>query len=430
MLGSIDANRGDPQNGWDTDQFPNSVEDLAMPLYEILRAGGIAPGGFNFDAKLRRQSTDRDDLFHAHIGGLDTIARALLVAADLVERGDLAANKDGATRVGRATLAARSWTGDGTLTDLKAASARVSVPPVLRPAARSALRTSSTAASGPSTARTRSDVMGVVLGIDVSTTATKAILVDDLGIVRGIASAEYVFDQPRPLVGASRAPPPPKTRHSPAALANAGLTGDDVEAVGLTGEMHGLVLLDTQDEVIRPAILWNDQRTGAECDAIRAAVGVERLVALTGERCPDRVHRAQARMGARPRAPCLGACGARAPAQGLRPTPLDRHPCHGQSRRCRHPPVRPRRPRRVPETLGARHRHRLDAADVRGPGGDRHDHVRGRRGHRSACRNAGGGGRRRPGRQRRRGRRGRPRAPGAVPRHLGGCVRGNRRSAV
>jgi xylose isomerase len=79
-LGSIDANRGDPQNGWDTDQFPNSVEDLALPLYEILRHGGIAPGGFNFDAKLRRQSTHRTDLFHAHIGGLDTLARALLVA--------------------------------------------------------------------------------------------------------------------------------------------------------------------------------------------------------------------------------------------------------------------------------------------------------------------------------------------------------------
>ncbi len=90
MLGSIDANRGDPQNGWDTDQFPNSVEDLVMPLYEILRAGGIAPGGFNFDAKLRRQSTDRTDLFHAHIGGLDTLARALLVAARLIEDGDLA----------------------------------------------------------------------------------------------------------------------------------------------------------------------------------------------------------------------------------------------------------------------------------------------------------------------------------------------------
>ena len=94
VLGSIDANRGDPQNGWDTDQFPNSVEDLALPLYEILRNGGLAPGGFNFDAKLRRQSTDRNDLFYAHIGGLDTLARALLVAADLIEHGELAARKD------------------------------------------------------------------------------------------------------------------------------------------------------------------------------------------------------------------------------------------------------------------------------------------------------------------------------------------------
>jgi xylose isomerase len=86
LLGSIDANRGDPQNGWDTDQFPNSVEDLALPLYEILMAGGFTTGGFNFDAKLRRQSIAREDLFHAHIGGIDTLARALLVAADILER--------------------------------------------------------------------------------------------------------------------------------------------------------------------------------------------------------------------------------------------------------------------------------------------------------------------------------------------------------
>src|SRR6187549_615034 len=86
MLGSIDANRGDPQNGWDTDQFPNSVEDLALPIYEILKGGGFSTGGFNFDAKLRRQSRSRVDLFHAHIGGIDTLARALLVAAELLER--------------------------------------------------------------------------------------------------------------------------------------------------------------------------------------------------------------------------------------------------------------------------------------------------------------------------------------------------------
>jgi xylose isomerase len=89
IFGSIDANRGDPQNGWDTDQFPNSVEDLALPMYEIVRSGGFTTGGFNFDAKLRRQSIDRLDLFHAHIGGIDTLARALLVAADMVERGTL-----------------------------------------------------------------------------------------------------------------------------------------------------------------------------------------------------------------------------------------------------------------------------------------------------------------------------------------------------
>jgi xylose isomerase len=94
ILGSIDANRGDPQNGWDTDQFPNSVDDLALPLYEILRGGGLATGGFNFDAKLRRQSMDRTDLFHAHIGGIDTLARALLVAADMVERGTLDAMRE------------------------------------------------------------------------------------------------------------------------------------------------------------------------------------------------------------------------------------------------------------------------------------------------------------------------------------------------
>jgi xylose isomerase len=86
IFGSIDANRGDPQNGWDTDQFPNSVDDVALALYEILRGGGFATGGFNFDAKLRRQSMDRTDLFHGHVGGIDTIARSLLVAADLLER--------------------------------------------------------------------------------------------------------------------------------------------------------------------------------------------------------------------------------------------------------------------------------------------------------------------------------------------------------
>ena len=122
ILGSIDANRGDPQNGWDTDQFPNSVEELALPLYEILAAGGFAPGGFNFDAKLRRQSIDRTDLFHAHIGGIDTLARALLVAADLIERGTLGRLREAALRrLGRPSSARRSWTATASLETLDGA---------------------------------------------------------------------------------------------------------------------------------------------------------------------------------------------------------------------------------------------------------------------------------------------------------------------
>lgn len=89
LFGSIDINRGDPQNGWDTDQFPNNVVEVALALYQIMLAGGFTTGGLNFDAKLRRQSIDADDLFHAHIGGMDTCARALLMAARMINSGEL-----------------------------------------------------------------------------------------------------------------------------------------------------------------------------------------------------------------------------------------------------------------------------------------------------------------------------------------------------
>lgn len=89
ILGSVDANRGDYQNGWDTDQFPNSADELVLACYEIIKAGGFERGGFNFDTKLRRQSIDAEDLFHGHIGGMDTIALAFMKAAELYERGDL-----------------------------------------------------------------------------------------------------------------------------------------------------------------------------------------------------------------------------------------------------------------------------------------------------------------------------------------------------
>jgi len=89
IFGSVDANRGDPQNGWDTDQFPNSVDELSLALYEIVRSGGFTTGGFNFDTKLRRQSLARDDLFWGHIGGIDTLARSLLVAEAMVVEGTI-----------------------------------------------------------------------------------------------------------------------------------------------------------------------------------------------------------------------------------------------------------------------------------------------------------------------------------------------------
>jgi xylose isomerase len=89
IFGSIDINRGDPRNGWDTDQFPNNAQDLVPALLQLIEDGGFASGGFNFDAKLRRQSVEPADLYLAHIGGMDTLARALLAAADVVEEGAL-----------------------------------------------------------------------------------------------------------------------------------------------------------------------------------------------------------------------------------------------------------------------------------------------------------------------------------------------------
>ncbi len=126
--------------------------------------------------------------------------------------------------------------------------------------------------------------MSYVLGMDVSTTATKALLVDQSGSVAGVGSVEYPYETPRPLwseqdpahwwdgaVGAIRR-----------ALEATGVSPDNVVGVGLTGQMHGSVLLDAAGEVVRPAILWNDQRTEEECDEIRRRVGKDRLIEITG----------------------------------------------------------------------------------------------------------------------------------------------------
>jgi xylulokinase len=126
--------------------------------------------------------------------------------------------------------------------------------------------------------------MSLVLGIDTSTTATKAILVDESGVVKGASSSSYGYDTPQPLwseqspeswwegtIGSVRQ-----------VMEATGASPHDVEAVGLTGQMHGSVLLDSDGEVVRPAILWNDQRTGPECDEIRRRLGKQRLIEITG----------------------------------------------------------------------------------------------------------------------------------------------------
>ncbi len=126
--------------------------------------------------------------------------------------------------------------------------------------------------------------MAYVVGIDTSTTATKAVLIDEGGAVVGIGVSEYDFEIPRP--GWTEQAPALWWDATVAAirqvLGSTGVSGDAVAAVGLTGQMHGLVLLGADDAVLRPAILWNDQRTAAACDTIRASLGLDRLIDITG----------------------------------------------------------------------------------------------------------------------------------------------------
>ena len=88
LLGSMDANRGDVQNGWDTDQFPNNINEVTEAMLIVLESNGLQGGGINFDAKIRRNSTDPADLFYAHIGGMDTFARALVTADAILQKSD------------------------------------------------------------------------------------------------------------------------------------------------------------------------------------------------------------------------------------------------------------------------------------------------------------------------------------------------------
>lgn len=126
--------------------------------------------------------------------------------------------------------------------------------------------------------------MAIFIGIDSSTTATKALLVDETGNVLGLSSAEYPFETPQPLW--SEQDPSlwwiATVESIKKLISETGVDAQDIKGIGLTGQMHGLVLLDKNFSVLRPAILWNDQRTGAQCDAIRARMGREKLIQITG----------------------------------------------------------------------------------------------------------------------------------------------------
>jgi xylulokinase len=126
--------------------------------------------------------------------------------------------------------------------------------------------------------------MQYFIGIDSSTTATKALLIDEQGDVVAVAATEYGYETPRPLWSEQD---PALWWHGTAnsirqVLSASGVKTDDVHGIGLTGQMHGLVLLDEEGHVLRPSILWNDQRTGAQCDEIRRRLGKERLIQITG----------------------------------------------------------------------------------------------------------------------------------------------------
>jgi len=132
IFGSIDMNRGDPQNGWDTDQFPNDLREITLALYYVLKGGGFTAGGNNFDAKVRRQSVDPLDLFYGHIGAVDILARGLLGATAMLEGGELAAFVE-QRYAGWHTIAARNiLEGRSTLEAVSDAAVADDVTPVLK----------------------------------------------------------------------------------------------------------------------------------------------------------------------------------------------------------------------------------------------------------------------------------------------------------
>ena len=251
MFGSIDANRGDYQNGWDTDQFPNSVDELSLAVYEILRGGGFTTGGFNFDTKLRRQSMDRTDLFHAHIGGIDTLARALLVAAGMVERGAIERLREERYAGWAGDLGTSILAGTASLDALeeRVAAGEIDPRPVSgRQELLENLVNQDDLGRGPAGSGRAATLTPVacVLGIDVSTTATKAVLIDESGRRAGRRRPPSTASRCRARCGASRIP-------ACGGMAPWRRSGSVLAAAGVSGGRHRLHRPDRSDARRGPA---------------------------------------------------------------------------------------------------------------------------------------------------------------------------------
>ena len=306
-------NRGDYQNGWDTDQFPNSVDELALALYEILRAGGFTTGGFNFDAKLRRQSLDRTDLFHAHIGGIDTLARALLVAADAARARGPARRREERRYAGwdGPGSAPRSSTGGLSLAELEArvASRRDRPAPALgRAGAPREPRQPADLGGRPDRPLSRGATSS---GSTSRRPRRRRILVDEAGSGRRHRHGRVRRTTSRGRSGASRtrslwwdgAIRRDPARRSPAA----GVAGAEVAAVGLAGQMHGAVLLDAADAgrcARRSCGTTSAPR--AECDEIRQARRAGAADRDHRQRRAHRLHRARSWSGSATTSPRCG----------------------------------------------------------------------------------------------------------------------------
>ena len=128
MLGSVDANRGDPQNGWDTDQFPTDNNDCTQAMLVILADGGFTTGGLNFDARIRRESVDLEDMFIAHIGGMDAFARGLVFADRMLNDSQLNELRHGRYRSFESGPGAEFAAGQLTLPDLRDHAERTGEP--------------------------------------------------------------------------------------------------------------------------------------------------------------------------------------------------------------------------------------------------------------------------------------------------------------